>query len=501
MPSETSAFTINPPDYKEAIARGKDCYIQINRLGPEQEGEIRKIIRRYLQKFDILYTNDVMMTILKELINNAVKANLKRLYFKLKSLDINKENEYDLGMANFKNDVFIGDTEKFFSLLTKTKLVVRIIFKIMDDHLKIQVVNNMPIIDKEYKKINARIDRAYQIEDISEVFEEAMDDTEGAGLGLIMSLMLFKNIATERNSFKVEKREKLTVVSMEIPFEIIDFNAHTKITSEILKEIEDIPTFPENILEIQRLCSAPDSTIKSISDRIKVDPGLTANILRLANSAGYITSNQIDDIESAVKIIGLKGTSALVLASGVKDLLGARYKKLEEIWKNSLRAAFYAQKIAVQVNRSKLSEHVYLAAILADIGKIVLTSIAPDLEKRILQIMNEKGIIASQLVEEVSIGMSHGTLGGKILQKWKFSEALIKTIEYHHRPYLAPEKYRELVYIIYLAHSIMEVEDQHAKYANIDDEVLEYFNLNDEQSLKILHNVLFETYKKKMGIE
>jgi HD-like signal output (HDOD) protein len=494
-------FIIRPTEYKEAISKDGDCFIQFSRIDSNIESMIRKILRRYMQKHDTLYLNGVVIIIIKELVNNAVKANLKRLYFKLKSLDISKENEYQLGMQHFKKEVYESNSDNFFSLIEKSKLVVRVSFKIINNHLRIHVINNIPIHDNELKKIELRIQKAYEYDDISDAFSDVLDESEGAGLGLVLAILLFKNIGLDKKAFRINKKDKLTVATLLVPNKIVENETQTEITRLLLNEIDQLPTFPKNILEIQRLCSNPESTIKSISDRIKLDPALTANILKLANSAGYITIDTINDIESAVKIIGLKGISSLIVASGVHNIMTSRYKKFEEIWKQSTKAAFYAQKISIQVNLKKSGEHVYLATILSYIGKIILATISPDLEKSLSKILKIKGVVVSDMIEEVTIGMSNGTLGCKILEKWKFSETLCKTVEFHDRPYFAPEEFREFVYIIYLAISIMNIEDCHEKYEDIDEEVLDYLKINDRKTLETIHTTLFEAYKKQMEKE
>ena len=92
------AFIINPPDFKRAISEGESFYIQFHSLSPDVESAIIRILHRYLEKYDLLYIKTTVLTVVKELVNNAIKANLKRLYFKIKGMDINILEEYRAGM-------------------------------------------------------------------------------------------------------------------------------------------------------------------------------------------------------------------------------------------------------------------------------------------------------------------------------------------------------------------------------------------------------------------
>ncbi|MFW5862997.1 MAG: HDOD domain-containing protein, partial [Spirochaetota bacterium] len=212
-------------------------------------------------------------------------------------------------------------------------------------------------------------------------------------------------------------------------------------------------------------------------------------------SAGYITSKRVETIEEAVKIIGTKGINTLLVASGVQEIMGARYKKFETIWKNSYKSAFYSQNIAMQMKKTKLSEFAYLAALLSDIGQIVLLSIKPDEIQRLRDIAGLKDMPETNLLEEISLGISHSTLGSIICQKWRFNEALVKAIEFHHRPHMAPEKFRDLIYIVYLGYVYNSIETKNFRFEIVNDDVLQYFNIQKREEFDRLHNILKDSYE------
>jgi len=497
--TETTAYQLIPPDYKKAIDQGEDFYIQFHQLTPETESMVVKIIHRYLAKFDIVYIKDTIITIVKELSNNAIKANIKRLYFKLKNLEISSSTDYRKGMETFKEEVFEGDNADIFEKLEKSQLVVRVSFKTTDEHIHISVINNIPILDSELSKINARIKKAYKYKDISEAFDDVLDDSEGAGLCLIMAMMLYKNSGLPADSFKIYKKGELTIATISIPQNISERDIHEKLTDSILKEIDEVPAFPENITEIQRQCGDPKSTIKSIAESISKDPGLTTSILKLANSAGYITVKKIDSIEEAVKVIGIKGINTLLLATGVHSVIESKYKHFESLWKSSYKRAFYAQKIAIQLKQTKVSEFAYLAGLLSDIGKIIMLSINPDVLKSLQEVSGRKGIEDTTLLEEIALGLSHSTLGGLICKKWKFNAMLVKTIDFHHRPHMAPKNIRMLVYIVYLADVFVEIENRRFRFDITDEDALEFFKLSQKEEFDRLHSILKESYSRQYG--
>ena len=166
---ETKNFNINPSDYLNAIIEGKKFYIQFQRFGPEVEAQIIKIIHRYLEQYDLLFHKDTIISIAKELVNNAIKANLKRIYFESKGLDINNPSHYREGMDSFKDDVFESQDNKTHISLDGSKYVVRITFDASGGNIKINVKNNITILESELKKIKSRINKAYKYNDIAEL--------------------------------------------------------------------------------------------------------------------------------------------------------------------------------------------------------------------------------------------------------------------------------------------------------------------------------------------
>ncbi len=491
-------YSIHPQDYKKAIANDTDFYIQFHTFTHDVEGAITRCVHRYLEHNDLHYIRNQIINIVKELVNNAIKANLKRIYFKTKGFDIEKTEDYRVGMETFKDDAYVGDNSAMLEMLEKSNLVVRISFRTADEYLYINVINNVPILDGELFKINARVKKAYKYRDISEAFDEVLDDSEGAGLGLIMAMMIFKNIGMPPEAFKIYRKDNLTISAIAIPQTMDRVRTRIRIVDEIMREIEEIPAFPENIIRIQKLCANPDATLKEIAGAISLDPGLTTSILKLANSAGYITAKKTETIEDAVKIIGVKGINTLLIATGVFKVMDARYKRSESIWKDSYKRAAYAYKIAIQLRKSKASDFTYLAALLSDIGYIVMLSLKSKILKRLHEMAGFKGVDDYNLLEEISLGLSHSALGGMIFKKWNFNESLVQIIENHHRPHMAPTNLKQIIYIVYLADCMVEIEKNRFRYELIDEDVLEYFKLEERASFDMLSKILQEAYENQL---
>lgn len=459
---------------------------------------LNSVLSKVLAKQDQIFLLNSIVTILREIIVNALKANAKRIYFKKNNMDISDEKQYKLGMYNFKKDV-VGDFNNVEDDLKRSDLFIEISFEFIKDSIKIMVINNAPILPVELERISFRISKAYQYNDFSDAYAEIEDDTEGAGLGIVLAILLMKNMGIDHRNYKIERSGFNTVTSFIIPVDLKPKEIVTKVKIHILQEIDGIPTFPENIMELQRLCHDPDSTIGHIVKRIKLDPALAADVIKLSNSAGISPGKRIEDIKTAVVIIGLKNLDAILIASNARRILNERYSHFELIWDHCNKVAFYGRNIAMNFHQSAIIENVYMAGLLHDLGKIVLLATDKKLVKKIASIVEDRKITTTTM-EEISIGISHSSIGSLIAQKWNFPDYLIEAIKFHHAPLNCSENYRDIVYAIYLANMMVGIEDRKYNYYYIEESILERYDLLDIEKFTALHEKLKNKYESMREI-
>jgi len=455
---------------------------------------LNSLFAKVLSKMDLIYLLDTLVTIQREVIINAAKANAKRLYFQDAGLDITDPGQYARGMANFRNDI-VGDLEQAREKLAKSALKIRIRLQKTQQGVLISVTNNTPILPEELARINMRMQKARSYNDFSEAYEEVYDSTEGAGLGIVLVTLLLKNSGIGVESYSITSDGASTKCDVNIPIEIRPREVTTNIKTEILRQVEGLPTFPKHIIELQRLCNDPDASIGEISKRIMIDPSLTSDVLKLSNSAGFITSKRIEQVNDAVMTIGLKNLNAILTASSARQILDKRFSKFEQIWNHCNKTAYYARFLAMKFRLTKVTESVFLTGLLHDLGKIVLLSTDLELTNWISEIVNNRKIRTSTIMEEVSIGISHSSIGDLIARHWSFPDYLTESIRCHHSPLNAPEEYRDQVYITYLANIFCGVETRKYDYYYLEGEVLERYGIGSIEDARKLHEEIKDRYE------
>ncbi len=202
----------------------------------------------------------------------------------------------------------------------------------------------------------------------------------------------------------------------------------------LLKESERIEPVPQVIHQLMDLVDDPEVPVSEITELILYEPVVTANLLKLANSAAFGFKKKVDSVHDAVVLLGLKRVVEIVLLNSVTKPLKSAHQGygLEEgqLWKQSVSCALMASAIAETIEAP--GRHtVFTAALLKDIGVIVLDRHMGEAMAAIRKAMevDRLGLVAA---ERQVLGLDHAHLGGLIAEKWNFSETLAGTIQNHH---------------------------------------------------------------------
>lgn len=479
---------LDSPDLAKQFDRGEEVYISFQYVTRDIENDINSLLAKVLSRVDMSYLYDTFESIMRELVQNAVKANMKRILFKEMRLDISNSDDYQKGILKFKDVVYRPELLKEKLLASPYRITLKL-WKIAAGTV-IEISNNAGIVPIELERLKNRVKKAIECANFAEAYENMYDASEGAGLGIILSVMLLKNSGLDSDSLIISTSNDLLRISITIPFELKASDITSEIGSRILDDVSSLPTFPENLLELRTLCSNPDTTIDAVSERISLDPSLAADLLRLSNSAGFITGRRINRISDAVMIIGLKNLESLLVTSASRKIMDKRYRKFEQVWEHCNRTAYYARQIALEKGYGRIADSVFIAGLLHDIGKIVLLSTDIKLVEQIADIVSNRKIRTAAILEEVYIGISHSTIGALIADKWNFPEELVETIRYHHAPLRPGIRNREMVMIVYLANQLCHMEEKEMDIQFIEADVRATFGIGSRDDYdRLLHRL------------
>jgi putative nucleotidyltransferase with HDIG domain len=203
---------------------------------------------------------------------------------------------------------------------------------------------------------------------------------------------------------------------------------------KILLKVKELQPIPAMVHKVLGLSSDPNCSMSDLVHLVEHDPAITANLLRVCNSAYLGLAVKVDSVYQAVSMLGLQRVVELVLAQNLSVHMNKAQEGYQltkgDLWKQSVAAAMVARTLAERRDILALPA-VYTAALLKDIGKVILHEYVADKLGKIQDIVRTRGLSFTE-AEEECIGMDHATLGGIIAKQWNFSPHMVYMIENHH---------------------------------------------------------------------
>jgi HD-like signal output (HDOD) protein len=208
----------------------------------------------------------------------------------------------------------------------------------------------------------------------------------------------------------------------------------------IEKEIADIPVLPAIVTRILAIVNDPRSSSEELSHLISLDQGLSAKLLRIANSAYYSFHHRVETIQQAVILMGFNLVRDLALTISVYNLLKSKAEHpytldWKQFWNHSVAAAVAASLFArTRHPRSGgMADAVFISGLLHDMGKLFLVSHFPN-QYAVTLAFAKRYNVTLQEAEKQVMGTDHTLVGRSMGEHWHFPTLLLAAIQGHHHP-------------------------------------------------------------------
>ena len=253
----------------------------------------------------------------------------------------------------------------------------------------------------------------------------------------------------------------------------------------LISQLGELPSLPALYEKILSLLRQPDVSSVNLSDAIKKDIGMTAKILKFANS-GYVgLKRKISGLDDAVSYLGMDYIRSIILTIGAFGRLKQFQidgSTLEEFWDSSLKVAEAAKAITISQTSSRtMAEEAYVGGLLHACGKLVLSANFPSKYLEVNKMVAEEG--RSLLDAEVKIfGAHHGQVGAYILGLWGLAGPIVEAVHWYRNPSSSiPVDFQPLT-AVHVSSALIfgeaeEGEQSFFSHADLDQEYLEKIGL------------------------
>lgn len=215
-------------------------------------------------------------------------------------------------------------------------------------------------------------------------------------------------------------------------------------------EIDKLTPMPASLARLAEVVGHPDTSVAEVSAVVELDQALTANVLRLANSAWSAASTTIDTVRGAVLRLGAGRILEIAVGERVAGQMNRACPGYElgehELWRHSVAAALATEQLK-NFAREPVPGVAFTAALLHDIGKLVLgRHLSAEMIAQVRELSQRAGLCYLD-AERQLIGTDHAEVGGAVARHWQFPAVIVDAIERHHDPDAQPEPVLDAVHI------------------------------------------------------
>lgn len=202
----------------DLVESGHKISIITYSLPDDAEKKIDIIIEKILEKYGKQNLKSALYTAIKELAVNGTKANMKAILFEERGYDINSSDDWSQGTKEYKDSFSEKWALEYGKKSAKKGRYVKLTFTHSEDGFCVEVVNNTPISQQDEKRLRQKLAKTMLYEDIVQFYMEQSDETEGAGMGIALIIMLLKGEGIDPNYFRIGIVDRITTARIEVPF-------------------------------------------------------------------------------------------------------------------------------------------------------------------------------------------------------------------------------------------------------------------------------------------
>ncbi len=209
---------------------------------------------------------------------------------------------------------------------------------------------------------------------------------------------------------------------------------HQSHHDEILRSIHELPPLSRTVQRLTELFRSSDFRMDDIIDAVRLDSTLGGRLLQVANASafGYAPT---DSLQTAIVRLGSGTVMALASASCMRPVQGVDLTPFgldeDSYWRHTVAVTSFATALT-NIGRGTFGDQLLTAALLHDIGKLVLADHLDPEQARLLDAVRDE---PSPVKREFQVlGVHHAEVSAVVAQHWDLSESLVKAVQHHHDP-------------------------------------------------------------------
>ena len=245
--------------------------------------------------------------------------------------------------------------------------------------------------------------------------------------------------------------------------------------ARLVGRVDTLPSAPKAFQEILACLQGPNASVADAAKIIGRDVAMTANVIKLVNSAFFGIRQPVSTADRAVAYLGLDTLGALVLGHGVFKsgvTTGVEGFSLERLWQHSLDVAAAARMVAVSQKLPPMVDEAHLGGMLHDVGKVVFAT-------RLAAGSDGPAVSAEDAFAQMEA--HHAEVGAYLLGLWGFPNSIVEAVAFHESPSKAMAEGLSLPALLHIADRLVHQRNSQSSAAvrELEPGLLEALGLAD----------------------
>ncbi len=205
---------------------------------------------------------------------------------------------------------------------------------------------------------------------------------------------------------------------------------------KLVAQSDVIQPLPQVLVKICGCLNDQAASIPELAKDISVDPKITAELLKITNSAAFGLNNKVTKASEAVKILGIRRTVSLVMSASIIQNQTGLLKTVPQ----SIRKWYYQRSVLIAGTAAAFAQNLeqvspetaQILGLLQDLGILVMAHAFGPIYQQLIQRVQEVGQLRLEIAEKQEFEMTHADVSAALLLKWDLPQALVSMVAKHH---------------------------------------------------------------------
>lgn len=236
---------------------------------------------------------------------------------------------------------------------------------------------------------------------------------------------------------------------------------------KLVTQSDVIQPLPQLLVKICGYLQDQTTSIDELAKDISVDARITAELLKITNSAEFGLCNKVTKAADAVKFLGIRRTVSLVMTSSVVQMQSGLGKKLPDVickWYYQRSVLIASTAAAFAQNLEDVSpDTAHILGLMQDLGILVMAHGLGPRYQQLVERIRATGQLRLEVGEKQLFDITHADVTAALLLKWDLPQSLISMVVNHHErevPTACSKTEERFIHVMRIGEAVANLADK-----------------------------------------